>query len=331
MLKIKRINEKSDVYDITVKDNNNFYANNILVHNCLEVNHPLIPISDVNDPNGEIGVCILAAVNWLEIASEQEMESVCDIIVRMLDSLIEHQDYFVPAAENFAKKRRSLGVGVSNLAALLAKEGLKYWDTKAPNFVAKWMEMMSFYLIKASVEMAKELGKCEKFDRTKFSQGILPIDTYKRDVDEFITEPLHMDWEGLRSDIKQHGMRHSTLTACMPVESCLSWDTSVVTIDGKKTFHEICEYGGIDWKSIEDNNSIGWYSLKYPISVKTLEGIKRVDKIYYNGKKSTFNIELENGIVVKCTANHKFLVKVENGAVWKHAYELEEYDDIVEI
>jgi len=186
---------------------------------CLEVNHPLIPISDVNDPNGEIGVCILAAVNWLEIASEQEMESVCDIIVRMLDSLIEHQNYFVPAAENFAKKRRSLGVGVSNLAALLAKEGLKYWDPKAPNFVAKWMEMMSFYLIKASVEMAKELGKCEKFDRTKFSQGILPIDTYKKDVDEFITEPLHMDWEGLRSDIKQHGMRHSTLTACMPVES----------------------------------------------------------------------------------------------------------------
>ena len=219
MLKIKRINEKSDVYDITVKDNNNFYANNILVHNCLEVHHPLIAINDVNDSNGEIGVCILAAVNWLEIASEQEMESVCDIIVRMLDSLIEHQNYFVPAAENFAKKRRSLGVGVSNLAALLAKEGLKYWDPKAPNFVAKWMEMMSFYLIKASVEMAKELGKCEKFDRTKFSQGILPIDTYKRDVDEFITEPLHMDWEGLRSDIKQHGMRHSTLTACMPVES----------------------------------------------------------------------------------------------------------------
>jgi len=186
---------------------------------CLEVHHPLIAINDVNDPNGEIGVCILAAVNWLEITSEQEMESVCDIIVRMLDSLIEHQNYFVPAAENFAKKRRSLGVGVSNLAALLAKEGLKYWDPKAPNFVAKWMEMMSFYLIKASVEMAKELGKCEKFDRTKFSQGILPIDTYKRDVDEFITEPLHMDWEGLRSDIKQYGMRHSTLTACMPVES----------------------------------------------------------------------------------------------------------------
>jgi ribonucleoside-diphosphate reductase alpha chain len=186
---------------------------------CLEVNHPLIPIYDVNDPNGEIGVCVLAALNWLEIKDDNEMENVCDIIVRMLDALIDHQEYFVPGAKNFATKRRSLGVGVSNLAALLAKEGLKYWDAKAPNFVAQWMEKTSYYLIKASVEMAKELGKCEKFDRTKFSQGILPIDTYKRDVDEFITEPLHMDWEALREEIKKYGMRHSTLTACMPVES----------------------------------------------------------------------------------------------------------------
>ena len=186
---------------------------------CLEVNHPLIPIEDVNDPNGEIGVCILAAVNWLEIASDEEMKSVCDVIVRMLDSLIEHQNYFVPAAENFAKKRRSLGVGVTNLAAVLAREGVKYWDKDAPNIAARWMEKMSYYLIEASVEMAKEFGPCEKFNRTKFSQGILPVDTYKKDVDEFITEPLNMDWEGLREKIKTYGMRHSTLTACMPVES----------------------------------------------------------------------------------------------------------------
>ena len=186
---------------------------------CLEVNHPLIPINDVNDPNGEIGVCILAAVNWLEITSDDEMKSVCDVIVRMLDSLIEHQNYFVPAAENFAKKRRSLGVGVTNLAAMFAREGVKYWDKEAPNIAARWMEKMSYYLIEASVEMAKEFGPCEKFNRTKFSQGILPVDTYKKDVDEFITEPLNMDWEGLREKIKTHGMRHSTLTACMPVES----------------------------------------------------------------------------------------------------------------
>lgn len=186
---------------------------------CLEVNHPLTPIYDVNDKNGEIGVCILAALNWLEIKDDEEMENVCDIIVRMLDSLIDHQNYFVPAAENFAKKRRSLGVGVSNLAALLAKNELKYWDPKAPNLVAQWMEKTSYYLIKASVAMAKEYGPCEKFDRTKFSKGVLPIDTYKRDIDEFVTQPLSMNWEELREDIKKYGMRHSTLTACMPVES----------------------------------------------------------------------------------------------------------------
>lgn len=186
---------------------------------CLEVHNPLIPIEDLNDKNGEIGVCVLAALNLLEIKDDDEMESVCDVVVRMLDALIDHQDYFVPAAENFAKKRRSLGVGVSNLAALLAKNNLKYWDAGAPNLVSSWMEKISYFLIKASVQMAKEFGKCDKFDRTKFSQGVLPIDTYKRDIDAFVTEPLHMDWEALRKDILSHGMRHSTLTACMPVES----------------------------------------------------------------------------------------------------------------
>lgn len=186
---------------------------------CLEVQHPLKPIYDLNDPDGEIGVCILAAVNLLEIKDEGEMESVCDVIVRMLDALIDHQEYFVPAAERFAKKRRSLGVGITNLAALLAREGLRYDDKKAPNLAARWAEQLSYYLIKASVRMAKEKGKCELFGETKFSQKVLPIDTYKRDIDEFVTEKLHCDWETLRAEIAEHGMRHSTLTAMMPVES----------------------------------------------------------------------------------------------------------------
>jgi ribonucleoside-diphosphate reductase alpha chain len=185
---------------------------------CLEVNHPLIPITDINDQNGEIGVCILSALNLLEV-SKDEMEPVCDVIVRMLDELIDHQDYFVPAAANFAKRRRSLGVGVTNLAAYLADLGVKYYDKAAPNKAAAIMEQVSFHLIKASVELAKEKGACEKFDKTKFSKGILPIDTYCKSIDEFVTEKLHCDWESLRKDIKQYGMRHSTLTAIMPVES----------------------------------------------------------------------------------------------------------------
>jgi len=133
--------------------------------------------------------------------------------------MIDHQNYFVPAAENFAKKRRSLGVGVTNVAAVLAKHGLKYEDTKAPQLVADLMEKTSYYLLDASAELAKEVGPCEKFKLTKYSDGILPIDTYKKDVDAFVSPKLNMDWEALRTKIKETGMRHSTLTACMPVES----------------------------------------------------------------------------------------------------------------
>jgi ribonucleoside-diphosphate reductase alpha chain len=185
---------------------------------CLEVNHPLKAINDVNDPNGEIGVCILSAVNLVEV-SENEMESVCDVIVRMLDELIDHQDYFVPAAANFAKNRRSLGVGITNLAAYFAKNKIKYFDKQAPNKAAAIMELVSYNLIKASVGLAKEKGTCAKFNLTKYSKGILPIDNYCKSVDEFVKEKLHCDWETLRQDIKQYGMRHSTLTALMPVES----------------------------------------------------------------------------------------------------------------
>lgn len=186
---------------------------------CVEVTQVLNPISDLNDPDGEIGVCILSALNLLELKDSEEVKNVCDVVVRMLDALIDHQNYFVPAAENFTKKRRSLGVGITNLAGLLAKEGFKYWDNKTPNFVAKKLEEISYYLIDASVELAKEFGPCEKFNETKYSKGILPIDTYKKSIDEFITEKLHMDWDELREKIKKYGMRNSTLLAEMPVES----------------------------------------------------------------------------------------------------------------
>lgn len=300
---------------------------------CVEITQPLIPIKDLNDTDGEIGVCILSALNLLELKDSEETKNVCDIVVRMLDALIDHQNYFVPAAENFAKKRRSLGVGITNLAALLAQENIKYWDTKAPNFVAKKIEEISYYLISSSVDLAKEMGPCEKYDKTKYSKGILPIDTYKKSIDEFVTEKLHMDWDSLRDRIKKYGMRHSTLMAQMPIESCLFWQTRVNTTDGNKNFHEICENGGIDWQNIEDNNLIGWYNMNTSIFVNTLEGIKEVDKIYYNGKKKTYNIEMENGTIINATPNHKFLVKSKDNSenIWKCAYELENDDDIVEI
>ena len=186
---------------------------------CVEVTHPLKPIYNIEDANGEIGVCILAAVNLLEIKDNNDMELTCDVIVRMLDELIDHQNYFAPAAANFAKKRRSLGIGITNLAAVFAREGVKYWDKKAPNLAARLMESVSYYLLSASADLAQEKGPCDKYSLTKFSKGVLPIDTYKKEIDEFVTEKLHQDWEALREKIAKTGIRNSTLTALMPCES----------------------------------------------------------------------------------------------------------------
>jgi len=186
---------------------------------CVEVLHPTKPLQHTDDKDAEIGICILSAINVLEIQSDAEMEKVCDIIVRILDQLIDYQDYFLPAAENFTKNRRSLGIGITNFAAYLAKAGVKYTDDEAPNVADELMEKVQYYLLSSSCNIASEKGKCPKYHKTKYSQGWLPIDTYKKEIDEFVTRKNSMDWEGLRERIKEHGLRHSTVSAIMPCES----------------------------------------------------------------------------------------------------------------
>jgi len=186
---------------------------------CTEIIHPYIPLKDFHDKEAEIGMCILSAVNMLEIKNWHELEKICELIVRFLDEIIDIQDYFNYAAENFAKKRRSLGIGITNLAAFLAKNNLTYSSSKTLPVLDEWMEHFQYYLLKASVQLAKEKGKCEKFERTKYSKGILPIDTYKKKVNELVKRKLTLDWEELRTEIKTHGLRHSTMSAIMPCES----------------------------------------------------------------------------------------------------------------
>jgi len=220
---IKERIETGRIYIINI-DNANYYSpwlDTVQMGNlCQEVLHPVIPPKSYEDKDAEIGICILAAINWLEIHSDAEFEKVCDITVRMLDEIIDYQEYFCPAAFNFATKRRSLGVGVTNLAAVLAKHSLKYGDKDAPNLAAEWMEKQQYFLLKSSCDLAKEKGSCEKYNRTKYSLGVLPIDNYKKDkLDKIVTTPLKMNWEELRANIKQYGLRHSTVSACMPCES----------------------------------------------------------------------------------------------------------------
>ena len=186
---------------------------------CTEIIQPYIPFNDLHDPHGEIGMCILSAINMLEIKNWADLEKTCDLVVRFLDEIIDVQDYFNKAAENFAKKRRSLGIGITNLAAFLAKNEVKYTSKAALTLLDEWMEHFQYYLLKSSLELAKEKGKCEKFERTKYAKGILPIDTCKKSANELVKRKLSLPWDELREEIKKHGLRHSTLTAVMPCES----------------------------------------------------------------------------------------------------------------
>ena len=186
---------------------------------CLEIALPTKPLNDVNDANGEIALCTLSALNLGEIEQLDEIEELADLAVRALDALLDYQDYPVPAAKTASMNRRTLGVGVINYAYYLAKNGVKYSDGSAIALTHRTFEAIQYYLLKASVNLAKEYGKCPLFHETTYSQGILPIDTYKKDIDQYCQEPLHLDWEGLRADIMKYGLRNSTLTALMPSET----------------------------------------------------------------------------------------------------------------
>jgi ribonucleoside-diphosphate reductase alpha chain len=193
----------------------NIYMSNL----CQEITLPTYPIEHIDDHLGEISLCILSAVNVGKIRSDDELEELCDLSVRALDELIDYQNYPVKAAEIATKARRSLGVGFIGLAHYLAKLGFKYDSQEAWDAVHGLSESFQYFLLKASNNLAKEKGWCENFGRTKYSDGILPIDTYKKDVDEITSQKLEHDWESLRASILEHGLRHSTLSAQMPSES----------------------------------------------------------------------------------------------------------------
>jgi len=186
---------------------------------CLEIALPTKPMNDVGDENGEIALCTLSAFNLGAIDSLDELEGLADLAVRALDSLLDYQDYPIPAARNASLARRTLGIGVINYAYYLAKNGLYYSNGSANNLTHKTFEAIQYYLLKATNGLAKEQGACPKFDETRLSQGILPIDTYKKAIDDITAEPLHLDWEALRASIKEYGVRNSTVSALMPSET----------------------------------------------------------------------------------------------------------------
>ena len=186
---------------------------------CLEIALPTRPLNDIKDPEGEIALCTLSAFNLGALESLEELEELAELATRALDALLDYQNYPIKAAELATMNRRTLGIGVINFAYYLAKNGVKYSDGSAINLTHRTFEAIQYYLLKASVKLAQELGACPKFSDTTYAQGLLPIDTYKKDLDKICQEPLHLDWESLRADIVKHGLRNSTLTALMPSET----------------------------------------------------------------------------------------------------------------
>lgn len=220
-LRIEYLEETMDVYDIGVEKNENFYANGILVHNCQEIGLPTVPMRSADDAEAEIALCTLAAINWGRIRGDLDFKRPAQVLVRTLDALLDYQSYPMPAAENATLNRRPLGIGIINLAYWMAKNGYTYQNASREclEHLHVNMEAMSYELISASVDLAVEKGACRDVAHTRYFSGRVPIDTYKKEVDELVEPRYFQDWDGLRSRLIAHGIRNSTLMAQMPAET----------------------------------------------------------------------------------------------------------------
>ena len=203
---------------------------------CMEITLPTKPLYSVQDKEGEVALCTLSAVNLGALESLDELEDITDIIVRSLDSLLDYQDYPLKAAEIASNNRRTLGIGVTNLAYYLAKNGAKYSDGSGNELIHKTFEALQYYSLKASNEIAEEFGPCPLFTETQYAKGIMPTDSYKKDIDEFCNTELELDWDTLRKNIKAKGLRNSTLTALMPCESSSQISNSTNGIEPPRGF-----------------------------------------------------------------------------------------------
>lgn len=186
---------------------------------CTEITLPTKPLNNINDEEGLISLCTLAGINLGKIEKLEDLEEGCDLLVRSLDELLSYQNYPIPAAKRATELYRSLGIGVINFAYYLTKNGKQIKDGSGLELTHQTFEALQYYLLKSSVQLAKEKGTCLGFKDTKYARGILPIDTYKKDIDAFAPFDLRYDWESLREEIQEFGLRNATLSTQFPSES----------------------------------------------------------------------------------------------------------------
>lgn len=320
---------------------------------CLEIALPTKPLNDINDPNGEIALCTLAAFNISRIDSFNELMELADISIRAIDALLEYQDFPVLAGRTSTDKYRNIGIGVINFAHFLAKNGKKYSDGSANKLTYQTFELIQYALLKASNNLAKEKGKFLGWENSRYSKGILPQDRANQNAvklantgiqleesygekfyDPFLGADIklenihakHGTWEQLRKSILTHGLRNATLTALMPSE-CQSKDNEMLMVDGSvKTLGQILVDGGIDVQMYED---LG-VQQRLDIKPTMLAGDREVCSVYYNGYVPVYEVEFEDGKKYKFTGNHLLKVKTVDGVeTFKRVDELTEEDDIV--
>jgi len=239
----------------------NIYMSNL----CQEITLPTEPLTDVNKSNGEIAMCILSNVNFGKLENIDELDNLTDLLVRFLDELIDYQEYPVKVAEKSTKNRRSLGIGVSDVFNFLAKHNLNFDDNKGRKVIHEYMERFQYGLIKASNNLAKEKGACKYYNRTKYSDNIFPIDTYEKNVDEIVPNQLLCDWNSLRNQVKQYGLRNSALSAIPPAASSSIVSNSTAGIDPvrKLLIAKMSKFGPLKqlvpgFETYKDNYPLAW-------------------------------------------------------------------------
>lgn len=277
VLDVMDINRYDDTYCVNEPLEHKAVFNGILTGNCVEVLTPTIPCQTLDDPNGEIGTCLLAATNMANIKTDEEHRKVCHLAVRMLDDMIERQVYFAPAAEKFTKNKRSLGIGITNLAGWLATKGLNHDSEESPNTIDEFMEKQQYYLMEASWLLAKEKGKAPDWNRSKYAHGYSKLDLYKKDIDEVVTRKPTMNWKELMENIWKDGMRNMTLSCAMPCEKSSLMQNST---NGFEPIIQLFQFKD------DRQGSAAWIA----------PNVKKFGKYY----KSAYDCSNEN--IIKCTA-----------------------------
>lgn len=348
MIKIEKVKNRP-VYDITVKKNHNFYANDILVHNCAEIvestgltksQKDILKNKDLLESLGlghfygkeevnETAVCNLASIALTKFVNKNKtynFKKLYEVAYRAtinLNKVIDVNYYPSESARFSNLLHRPIGLGVQGLSDVFFLSGFPYDSQEAKDLNKEIFETIYFAAMRASCDLAKEEGTYATYQGSPVSKGNLQFDLWG------VTPSDRWDWKKLKEDIKKNGVRNSLTTCIMPTASCQISSTRIKTLGGIKSYQEIMDDMNIDWKNIEKTNNQGWIEFKEPLFVQTRFGIKESNKIFYNGHTETIEIEMEDGSIFTCSENHKFLVNRNGAEEWVRADELNENDDIV--